>query len=75
MADIIKMGGLTFAPESPESVLEKAKGWGMERCIVAGFNERGGLIFGGSFAEAGDIVLLLEMAKKFVIENDIAREM
>ena len=75
MADILPMQGITFAPETPESVLEKAKAWGMERCIILGFDEHGGLISGGSFCEAGDIVLLLEMAKKFIVENEIGRQM
>ena len=73
MADILRFDGMTFLPESPESVLDKAKEWGMTRCMIVGSNENGDLVFGGSFADAGDMVLLLELAKKFVLDNNIAR--
>ena len=73
MAEIIKFSGLTSLPEPPKTLLQKAKKWGMKKCIVIGTDAEGKTIFGGSFSDAAEIVLLLELAKKFVLENDIAR--
>lgn len=73
MAEFLLFDGLTSLPESPESVLDKAKEWGMEKCIIVGYSPEGRMIFGGSFCEPGEIVLLLELAKKFVIDNEIMR--
>ncbi len=74
MTDIINFTGTTFLPEPPKSLLQKAKKWGMNRCIVIGFDENEQMIFGGSFAESGDILMLLELAKKHLLENQLARQ-
>ena len=73
MAEIINLSGVNFLPETPKSVLQKAKKWGMKRCIVIGFDENERVIFGGSFSDAGDILMLLELAKKHLLENLLAR--
>ena len=74
MADILHWSGLTVLPETPKNLLKKASKWGMERCIVIGYDKDNKMILGGSFSEAADIVMLLEMAKQFVLNNNIARE-
>jgi len=48
-----------FVTERPEAVLETAKGWDMERCIILGWKGDGTFCFGGSFSELGEIILLL----------------
>lgn len=74
MADVLNFTGLTYAKDDPVAILEKAKGWDMERCVIIGYGEKENLRFGGSFCEAGEILMLLELAKKFIIENHFARE-
>lgn len=74
MAEILKYEGLTTLSEPAESVLEKAKGWGMDRCVIIGYRQDGSLAFGGNHAEAPEILMLLELAKKWLLENNFARE-
>jgi hypothetical protein len=70
MSEILKFTGLSRIPEKPEAILEKAKDWGMERCLVLGWkSENGKLVFGGSHCEVADLVLLLEAAKKALLDD------
>lgn len=62
-AQIIPLGTVTCVDEPPDTLLEKAKAWGMDRCVVLGFDENGGFYFGGSFSNLAEIVLLLEAGK------------
>ncbi len=73
MAEIVKFTGNTLMPTTPKSILTQAKKWEMDRCIIIGETKGGELKFGGSFCEAGDVLMLLELAKKFIIENHFAR--
>jgi hypothetical protein len=73
MAEILQFNGVTFLPESPKAMLQKAKKWDMKRCVVIGFDANGEMVFGGSFAEAGDILMLLELARQFVVNNHFGR--
>lgn len=66
-ADILAFTGDTKIQDRPETVLEKAKGWGMERCIVLGWKEDGSFCFGGSFSELGEIVLLLRCGEQHLM--------
>lgn len=64
MGELIQFSGITCVPEPPEGVLEKAKSWGMDRCLVLGFTEDNETRFGGSFSQLGDMLILLELAKR-----------
>lgn len=72
MGEVIHFNGITKIDEPPESVLEKAKLWGMTECIVIGLDGAGDLVFGGSIAGTGEIMLLLEAAKQQLIENSFS---
>lgn len=61
--NVINFVGYTVIPIPPEELLEKAKGWGMVRCMVIGIDEDGDLAFGGSFSEISEMNLLLDRAK------------
>lgn len=74
MSKVIDFPGLQYGDTTPETVLEQAKNWGMDRCIIIGFTDDALFKFGGSFSDLGEILILLEFAKKFVIENEFARE-
>ena len=46
----------------------------MESCIVIGFDKDAVLKFGGTTCELGEILEMIELAKKFAIDNIIARK-
>lgn len=69
MGEVLKFRGITTVDEPPESILEKAKGWGMTQCVVLGFDEHAGLKFGGSLSDAGQIMLMLEAARLELIKT------
>lgn len=59
----------TTAKETPESFLEKAKDWDMDRCVVVGFDENGSLRCGASFSEIGEMLIMLELTKQRLLEG------
>lgn len=73
MTNILPFTGTTTVDQPPETVLERAKGWGMERCVILGYRPDGSVAFGGSFSDTGDILLLLELARQFVIDGEMGR--
>lgn len=75
MAEIVKFTGLTYLPAKPKDILQQAKKWEMQKCIVIGFDEGSNLKFGGTTCELGEILAMLELAKKFAVDNMIAREL
>lgn len=68
MADILRFTGTTINDGLSEDALETAKGWGMERCVIIGFDQDNKLKFGGSTSDIAQIVMLLELAKARIIE-------
>lgn len=71
--NITPFTGFTRHPEPPESLLEKAKLWGMDKCVVIGTNENDELIFGGSFSGEADILFLVMRALWFIQQKDFER--
>lgn len=66
--NVIPMRGLiTTVDEPPEQMLEKAKAWGMKRCVVLGEDADGKLVWGASFSDAETINWLLDLAKYDII--------
>lgn len=62
--EVVPFPGNTILPEAPNSILEKAKTWGLERCLVIGWDDNGEFIHGGSHCDIAGNILLLELAKK-----------
>ena len=78
MGKIIEFTGDTCVDLPPENLLEKAKGWEMEHCLVIGYDDEGDLCFGGTTCETSDILFLLERAKMYLMdgvnnEHDLGR--
>lgn len=69
MGAVINLPTITTVDMQPADVLEKAKGWGMEHCLVIGHNDKGDLQFGGTTSDLEKIVLLLERAKLWCIRE------
>lgn len=70
-AEILSFTGMTCVDEPPEQLLEKAKAWGMERCVVVGFDEAGELCFGGSFGDTACALLMLKLAERQLLDNSV----
>lgn len=68
MAEVLKFSGITRIPDDPVVALEKAKAWGLERVVIAGWSKDGEFIFGGSHSEISDTLLILEIARKRLME-------
>jgi hypothetical protein len=67
MPDTLKFTGNTTLPISAESLLEDAKGWEMDKCLVLGWKD-GEFVFGGTHCQVGENLLLLEVARTKLIE-------
>ncbi len=73
-SNVVQFSGITTIDESPQTTLEKAKCWGMEKCMVIGLDANNQLCFGGSWSEAGEMLLTLEAAKQQIIQTVIPSE-
>lgn len=71
MGDVLRFRGITTVDEPIDGFLDKAKTWGMAKCIVIGLDDAGVLKFGGSLSEAGEIMIMLEAAKLDLIKNTL----
>lgn len=69
MTNLVIFDGITLMDEPFEQLLEKAKEWPINRCLVVGYDAEGAVLVGGSFSDIPEIVLLLEAAKRFFIED------
>lgn len=68
MGEVIYWNGPEGQQIDPNVVLERAR----DKCIevlVIGFEEDGSLYFSGSTGEAGQILTLLELAKRRLLEG------
>lgn len=69
MSKVIQFPGETCADWPADVVLEKAKDWGMEHCVVLGLDKDGKLQFGGSTSDSGTIMMMLEAAKIDIVKR------
>lgn len=68
MSNIVDFNGLTTLNMQADRVLESATG-NLEDAIVIGYNKDGEFYFASSVADGGDILWLLESAKKRLLDN------
>ena len=68
--NVIPLGGITRLDLPADRILESAKGK-MQGVVLLGFDDDGDLYFASSYADGGDVVWLLEMAKKKLLEVEI----
>lgn len=71
MADIHPFPGDTVADWPVDVALDKAKNWGMERCVIVGLDADGRLRFGGSTSDAGWMVVVLEATRLDLVRGAI----
>lgn len=70
MGDMLRFEGMTKVEIPPEELLDAAKSWEMTKCMVLGIDVDGELCFGGSFSDVPLMNLLLDHAKRYVIETE-----
>ncbi len=63
--------GVTTAPESADSLLEKAKGWGLDDVLILGFDAKGKFAFGGNMSSNPEILWLLAQAQKWLMDENM----
>jgi hypothetical protein len=69
VADIVRFPGMSTVPMAPAESLELAKGWDLERVVIVGMTNGGEFKFGGSHCDVPMINLLLDIAKKRMMET------
>lgn len=69
MSNVTNFTGITVVPEPADKFLEKAKTWGLDTCVVVGLTNDGDLAAGSNISDVAELVLLLERAKKDLIEG------
>ena len=67
--NVIPLGGVTRLDIPTDRVLEAAKGHCSEGVIVIGWDDDGSLYFASSMADGGEVLWLLEMCKKRLLEE------
>jgi hypothetical protein len=66
--NVISLGGVTRLDIPTDRVLEAAKSHCSEGVIVIGWDDDGSLYFASSMADGGEVLWLLEMCKKRLLE-------
>ncbi len=66
--NVVEFNGITSLDTPPPRVLAKAARAKLESCVVVGFKEDGDFYFASSNADGGDVLWLLELAKKKLLE-------
>lgn len=70
MGDVITLKGLRTTQQIPvEQVLDGAKD-ALDTCVVIGWEKDAGLYIASSDGNCAEILLLLEMAKKVILEQE-----
>lgn len=68
MSNVIPIGCITSLDLPVDRILDEAKGKGLTGVVLLGMLEDGGQYFASSIADGGDILWLLEMCKKQLLE-------
>jgi len=67
--NVIPLGNITSLDLPPDRILDAAKGH-MDSCVLLGWNCDGEIYFASSIADGGEVLWLLEMAKKQLLNQD-----
>lgn len=69
MSNVIKFTGATTNDIEPDVILESAKNEMLSECLVIGFQPDGQLYFAGSTGDVGQILTMIELAKKQLMDG------
>lgn len=70
MSNVIPLGNITSLDSPTDNVLEACKGHCSAGVVVIGFDDDGDFYFASSIADGGDVLWLMELAKKKLLEVD-----
>jgi len=73
MGEVVELGNVTKLDIPPERILNKAFEAGLTEVIIIGYAKDGDFYFASSQADGGDVLWLLEMVKRKLI--DVALQM
>ncbi len=73
MGKVIEWSGITKVDFTPDFLMDKARKWDMEHCLIIGHTESGELRFGGTTCDTAEVLLLLERAR-LVLMAETTRE-
>lgn len=68
MGEVVELGVVTSLPVPSEKLLQKAIEGGVTNVVIIGYDPEGQFWFASSDADGGDVIWLLEMAKKKILE-------
>ena len=68
MNNVIPIGGVTKLDLPVDRVLEAAKSMDLEGVVLLGYKKNGDQYFASTYADGGEVVWLLEMCKKQLLE-------
>jgi hypothetical protein len=72
MGDIHRLPGLVTRLDSPaDEVLDRARGGGLRAAVIIGWDEGTEFYFASSIADGADVLWLLEMAKRELLERGL----
>ena len=66
--NVIPIGCVTRLDLPVDQVLEGAKGMSLEGVVILGYLENGDQYFASTYADGGNVLWLLEMCKKQLLE-------
>lgn len=68
MGRVIPLGCITKLDLPVDRVLESAKGMDLEGVVLLGYRKNGDQYFASTYADGGEVIWLLEMCKKQLLE-------
>lgn len=66
--NVVEWNGVTTLDSPPTRILAKAAGAKLSTCVVIGSDALGEFYFASSVADGGDVLWLMEVAKKKLLE-------
>lgn len=70
-AEVVEFDGITTLDIPPARVLSKAVDAALQSCVVIGYREDGSFYFASSVADGGEVLWLMEVAKKRLLEVEV----
>ena len=71
MGEVIEPNFVTYLDIPTERILRRAQEAGLSTAVVVGWAADGGFYFASSAADGGDVLWLLELAKKKLLEVEV----
>jgi len=66
--NIVDFRGVTFLDMPPERIICRAEKHNFQDILILGYDDKGEFVFLSSKADGGDVLWLLELAKKLLLE-------